>query len=179
MGPKASLLLGLALITGGMVLGYWIEPLLLYFETSFLIINIAYSLRLKHLPFLDLILATLTHTLRPVMAICIFSQLRWDQWPAIATVSGAWLGYNLLKRHRELVQVGGHLRKSLQYYSPRGLLYSGYCCLFLMLLVFIFASGPISRLISALGFLYFLFLLFTYLKGGGGLRDFVNYMLTN
>ncbi len=177
--PAVALVIAIVLMVAGLVTGYLINPTVFFFEIAFVFVNLLYSLVLNRIAYLDLIGCTITHPLRTVFAICAYGQLQPSHWPILTGITIIWLGYNILKRHQELVDVGDSVRLSLKKHSTRILVYSGIGCCPILIALFFLANSLLYLILIAIGNVYYISLLVAYLRGGKKIKKAIDYMLAN
>ena len=99
----------------------------LFFMLAYLAVNLGYSLGLKHVPFLDIVLLVMGFVLRVVYGAAIVGSST-SVWVYLTVFSlSFYLG--LGKRRNELAKTQGSTRKVLQYYSYEFLDKFMYLCL--------------------------------------------------
>lgn len=87
----------------------------LFFMLAYFAVNLGYSLGLKHVPFLDIVLLVMGFVLRVVYGAAIVNSST-SAWVYLTVFSlSFYLG--LGKRRNELAKAKGNTRKVLQYYS--------------------------------------------------------------
>ncbi|MFH2020831.1 MAG: UbiA family prenyltransferase [archaeon] len=67
-----ALIFSLVLISVGLILGSIISLVLMIYELLFLLVNLNYSFFLKHIPYIETIVASVTHPLRIMLGISLF-----------------------------------------------------------------------------------------------------------
>lgn len=99
----------------------------LFFMLAYFAVNLGYSLGLKHVPFLDIVLLVMGFVLRVVYGAAIMGSST-SAWVYLTVFSlSFYLG--LGKRRNELTRTQGDTRKVLQYYSYEFLDKFMYLCL--------------------------------------------------
>lgn len=100
-------------------LAYLISPAFLMLCASYFILNISYSLWLKHIPLLDVLILASFYVIRVVAGVTIISVERFSPWLYIATTFVALL-MGIGKRRAELVRAQAestNTRKVLESYT--------------------------------------------------------------
>jgi 4-hydroxybenzoate polyprenyltransferase len=120
--PSLAGISAIALIAAGMLLGYFIDAAVLHFAVMFVCLNLLYTWKLKNIPYIDLLTNAITHPLRVAFAVALFGQLEKENWIIVACAFLLYLALNSLRRHKELGEVGNHLRKALRGYTSGVLL---------------------------------------------------------
>jgi 4-hydroxybenzoate polyprenyltransferase len=170
--------LSLALVVAGLALGYLVHPLLPAIEGGFVLLNVAYSWKLKHVPYVDLFVNTITHPLRVVTGILLFGQLAVGQLPVILAPAALFLATGALKRHFEASRGDIETRPVLCHYSEAGLRWvSALMGFVLALLVAIEAGNPLYLGLIAPNVAIYLFSVGGYWRREGRWRNWVVYGL--
>jgi 4-hydroxybenzoate polyprenyltransferase len=116
--PIAWTASGLILVVS-LVLGYLLEPAFAAVLAIYFLLNLAYSLRLKHVPILDVIIIALGFVLRVHAGVTLITVERFSPWLYVVTTLGA-LYIGLGKRRSELALLAtgaGSHRKVLDGYT--------------------------------------------------------------
>ena len=116
--PIAWTASGLILVVS-LVLGYLLEPAFAAVLAVYFLLNLAYSLRLKHVPILDVIIIALGFVLRVHAGVTLITVERFSPWLYVVTTLGA-LYIGLGKRRSELALLAsgaGSHRKVLDGYT--------------------------------------------------------------
>lgn len=107
------------LATLGLALGWALDPWFAAAAATYLTLNVAYSLRLKHVPYVDVLIIASGFLLR-VMAGGVAIAVYASGWLLLCTGLGAcFLGFG--KRSHELATAGTGARKSLDGYDAKHL----------------------------------------------------------
>ena len=178
VSPHIGMIISGTFILSGLILGYYISYKVFIFELVFIGFNVVYTVAIKHIPYIEILWVTMTHPMRTVFAICIFGQLEKKLWPFLAIVALVWFEFNILKRYKELDELGDTVRRSLKYYSKAILLRLIFWSSIALVTVFFFCKSLQMLLIISLGAVYYIILLLVYFKGNGKLKQLINYMLT-
>jgi 4-hydroxybenzoate polyprenyltransferase len=169
--------LSLLLIFAGLASGYFVHPLLPAIECGFVLLNMAYSRKLKHLPYVDLFVNTITHPLRVVTGIVLFGQLAVGQLPVILAPAALYLATNALKRHLEISQGGPGARPVLRHYSEAGLQWTCILMGFVLSTLLVVAHTPLYRVLIVPDVAIYLFSVGGYWSQEGRWRRCVVYGL--
>ncbi len=112
----ALLLIATGLLTGWLFIGRWIVG----FYFAFIALNITYSFFAKHLPYVEIIMNTITHPLRAVMAFALINH----PVPAILVAAYSFfiLGLMTIRRVVEKDIPGWEARRAIRHYSKQVLL---------------------------------------------------------
>lgn len=116
--PIAWTAAGLILVVS-LALGYLLEPAFAAVLVVYFLLNLAYSLRLKHVPILDVIIIALGFVLRVHGGVTLITVERFSPWLYVVTTLGA-LYIGLGKRRAELALLAsgaGSHRKVLDGYT--------------------------------------------------------------
>ncbi len=119
LSVSSAIVSSIILIGGGLLLSFYLKIEFGYFALSYVAINIAYSLILKHIVILDVILIAFGFVIRAVSGAVIIG-VSISSWLLICTIFLA-LFLALCKRRHELVFLGSSAeqhRKILSEYSP-------------------------------------------------------------
>lgn len=111
-GTAIALLVGLYVL---LLIGFWFEPKVLAVIVGYLLLNVAYSLVLKHQPVIDIFSIALGFVLR-VLAGAVALNVPISGWMFTTTLSLA-LYLAAVKRGQELSQRGSQGRSVLKKYS--------------------------------------------------------------
>jgi 4-hydroxybenzoate polyprenyltransferase len=177
--PTVALVIAVLLILFGLLLGGWITPVIIYFELSFLIVNLLYSTILKRIPYLDVLGNAITHPLRVVFAICVFGQLETGHWIIIVGIFIMSVTLCSLKRYKELVEGGGRFRLSLRKYSRKWLFYLMVFCYPIMFSLLFFASSKFVLSVTAGGIFLCLTLFLGYITSVEPVKKIVDHILAS
>jgi 4-hydroxybenzoate polyprenyltransferase len=169
--------LSLILILAGLASGYFVHPFLPAIESGFVLLNMAYSWKLKHLPYVDLFVNTITHPLRVVTGVVLFGQLAAGQLPVILAPAALFLASNSLKRHLEISQGGLETRPVLRYYSEAGLRWTCILMGLVLGILLVVAETPLYRVLIAPNLVIYLFSVGGYWSREGRWRKCVVYGL--
>ncbi len=119
ISPRLALGLAVGIAVASLVFGILLNPVFAAVLTAYLLLQIAYSLRLKHIVLLDVIAIAGGFVLRVAAGIPLVNAERFSPWLFICmTLLSLFLG--LGKRRGELVQLGseaGNHRASLDDYN--------------------------------------------------------------
>jgi 4-hydroxybenzoate polyprenyltransferase len=179
IGPNHAQVIAIAFIAAGLLLSTCVGLRVLYFELTFLCLNLLYTWKLKEISYLDLLANAITHPLRVVFAFSLFGEPERDAWTIVVCVFFLYLALNSLRRHKELVEVGDHLRKALKGYTTRVLLAAAIACgAVLFSLVGFRSSIEALSLVLAAVFVYGAFLI-GYALPRTWLGRLVDYALTH
>lgn len=120
IAPRAALLWSVILLTGALALGGLLSPALVWIEAAYVVLMGAYTIRLKHLPLLDVAVIAAGFVLR-AMAGAVAVDVPMSAWLLVCTFLLALiLGFG--KRRHELVALGAMAarhRPALAGYSRR------------------------------------------------------------
>jgi 4-hydroxybenzoate polyprenyltransferase len=179
ISPRIGLMTAVAFILSGLTLGYWVNSTVFMFEIGFLLLNLLYSERLRNIAYWDLFGNVITHPLRVIFGVCIFGYLKIEHWPIIACTALLAASIGLLKRYKELDEVGGCSRPSLRKYSRKGLLLVGISCILGNLIFLFFAITPVD--LSWIAFSAFLCVIawIGYTSCTGKAKALTNYLLAS
>jgi 4-hydroxybenzoate polyprenyltransferase len=109
----------IALVVISLVLGYLLDPGFAATLAVYFLLNLAYSLRLKHVPILDVIIIALGFVLRVHGGVTLITVERFSPWLYVVTTLGA-LYLGLGKRRAELTLLAegaGSHRKVFEGYT--------------------------------------------------------------
>jgi len=81
----------------------------------FVAINLAYTFRFKTVPYLEILLNTITHPLRFAAGLWLAGS--WEHWPLLATWTLAIFAITTLKRIKEIREAGAAVRPVLKHYD--------------------------------------------------------------
>jgi len=119
ISPRLALSLAMGVMTLAIALGVWLDPVFALILGGYLLLQIAYSLHLKHVVLLDVMAIATGFVLRVGAGIPLVDAERFSPWLFICmTLLALFLG--LGKRRGELVQLGGEAanhRASLEDYN--------------------------------------------------------------
>ena len=119
ISPRLALSLAMGVMTLAIALGVWLDPVFALILGGYLLLQIAYSLHLKHVVLLDVMAIAAGFVLRVGAGIPLVDAERFSPWLFICmTLLALFLG--LGKRRGELVQLGGEAanhRASLEDYN--------------------------------------------------------------
>lgn len=101
LGPGAALGLAVALIAGGLAVAAWLSVAYLGVVAAYLALTLAYSLVLKRVALLDVIVLATLYTLRVLAGHVVFG-IAYSEWLLAFTVF-VFLGLALVKRYSELL----------------------------------------------------------------------------
>jgi 4-hydroxybenzoate polyprenyltransferase len=172
MSVKLLLLEYFLLAASGILLSLWINRLFLAAELALLLMGLIYNvrpLRLKDLPYLDVLTESVNNALR----FCLGWFLVTDRYyPPISIILGFWFGGAFLmavKRFSEYRMIGdpdlaGKYRKSFSHYSEKSLLVSSlFYAMFSVFFLGVFLVKYRIELLLAIPFLCGLFCLYFYI----------------
>jgi 4-hydroxybenzoate polyprenyltransferase len=118
--PVAWTAAGVLLVVS-LALGYWLEPAFALTLAVYFLLNLAYSLRLKHVPILDVLIIALGFVQRVHGGVTLITVERFSPWLYVVTTLGA-LYIGLGKRRSELALLadgaGSHRRVLDGYTLP-------------------------------------------------------------
>jgi 4-hydroxybenzoate polyprenyltransferase len=116
--PERLALIEMAAVgLGGAALAAWLSPLFFGLAMAYLVTTLAYSLRLKHVVILDVMVLSLCYVWRVIAGAAVIG-VAVSPWLFLCTAFVAlFLGFG--KRRAELAQIGEHAgtRKNLAHYS--------------------------------------------------------------
>ncbi len=117
LSPTAAYLLATVCFVASLALGFWVSPRLGITLVVYLVLQVAYSLFLKHQPIIDLAMVAAGFLLRAI-AGGVASDIPLSQWFLLVASFGS-LFMVAGKRYSELVQVGNQAgtRASLERYT--------------------------------------------------------------
>lgn len=115
MVPQRAALFLLAFLYGLLALGLWFLPAVVYVIIAYLLLNVAYTLVLKHQPVVDIFTIAIGFVLR-VYAGAVALAVPLSSWMFVTTLCLA-LYLAAVKRRQELLQSGPEGRKVLEKYS--------------------------------------------------------------
>jgi len=119
ISPRLALGLAMGIMALAVALGVWLDPVFAVILGGYLLLQIAYSLHLKHVVLLDVMAIATGFVLRVAAGIPLVDAERFSPWLFICmTLLALFLG--LGKRRGELVQLGGEAanhRASLEDYN--------------------------------------------------------------
>ncbi|MCA9523295.1 MAG: decaprenyl-phosphate phosphoribosyltransferase [Myxococcales bacterium] len=122
LSPRAGIVLIAALVFFAVSGGIWVNPLFLGVAATYGLLNVAYSARLKHIPFVDVTVIAVGFICR-VIAGAVAIDVAISKWLLICTfLLAIFLG--LGKRRHELAQLSENAQRSrqvLERYSLRAL----------------------------------------------------------
>lgn len=173
-----AILIAIILILLGAALGYKVSPLLPAAIGAFLCINVLYSTVLKHIPYLDLLVNTVTHPLRAVLGILLFGQISAQHIPLILASAAFYLGTNSIKRHLETSRGQFEYRPVLALYNQLFLGCLAWGVVPLMLVLTILSEFPIQFSFVAFALVMYSFIVVSYWSGIPRLHSLVCHMLT-
>ncbi len=115
---------------------YILEPNLMVFLILFILINIMYSWKLKHIPVIDIIANSVTHPLRVYLGYVAAG--RFVLSPVLLTVFACALSFATLRREKDKKLKREKARPTLNFYGPKifKTLYASYFVLFAFSLIF-------------------------------------------
>ena len=163
--PQSGFKLGVGLISIGIGAAFVFDPKVLALALLFVTINLAYTFWLKRIPYLEIILNTITHPLR--FAAGLWMAGSGGHWFLIAVWSLAVFAITTLKRIKEMRESSVAVRPVLQYYSEAGLKSLIVISLVLLLGLWPFTSGwdfiltdawLVFSLIAIVGYFYIPFI---------------------
>jgi decaprenyl-phosphate phosphoribosyltransferase len=115
---RSGIILAIFLLVTSVFVGYWLRPEFLAVLGAYFIINLAYSLKLKHVPLLDISIIAIGFVLR-VVAGGVISQIYISHWILIMTfLLALFLGF--AKRRDDVkifLESGKKMRRSIDGYS--------------------------------------------------------------
>lgn len=115
MVSQREALILLATLYGLVALGWWFLPAVVYVIIAYVLLNVAYTFVLKHLPVVDIFTIAIGFVLR-VYAGAIALAVPLSSWMFVTTFCLA-LYLAAIKRRQELLQSGTEGRKVLERYS--------------------------------------------------------------
>ena len=121
--PTAALVLAAACVVASLALGWWVAPLLGATLATYWVLQVGYSMFLKHQPIIDLAMVASGFLLRAI-AGGVASSLLLSQWFLLVASFGS-LFMVAGKRYSEMVELGpdAGTRASLARYTPSYLRY--------------------------------------------------------
>lgn len=119
ISPQTGFLLGVGLISLGIGIALMFDPKVLALALLFLIINLAYTFRVKHIPYLEIIFNTITHPLRFAAGLWLAGS--GGHWVLLAVWTLAVFALSVLKRIKEMREASMEARPVLKHYTERGL----------------------------------------------------------
>lgn len=115
---SSGIILAIVLLLTSMGVGYWLDPYFLIVLGSYFILNLAYSIKLKHVPLLDISIIAVGFVLR-VIAGGVIPDIYVSHWILIMTFLLA-LFLGLAKRRDDVkifLESGKKMRKSVEGYN--------------------------------------------------------------
>lgn len=115
---SSGIILAIVLLLTSMGVGYWLDPYFLIVLGSYFILNLAYSIKLKHVPLLDISIIAVGFVLR-VIAGGVIPDIYVSHWILIMTFLLA-LFLGLAKRRDDVkifLESGKKMRKSVDGYN--------------------------------------------------------------
>ena len=110
---------GAVLVTGTLVLGYWLSPAFALVMSFYFLLNLAYSKWLKHIPIVDVLVLAAGFVLRVGAGVTLIRVERFSPWLyVVMTLLALYLGFG--KRRAELALLAGGAgshRKVLEGYT--------------------------------------------------------------
>jgi len=119
ISPRRAAWLGLSLIGVALGAAFAFDPKVLVLGVIFLVLNLAYTLWLKHVPYVEIILNTVTHPLRFAAGLWLAGD--WTYWPLLVTWFPAVFAICTFKRLKEMHEAPLAVRPVLRYYTETGL----------------------------------------------------------
>lgn len=118
LNPKLALSTGVVLLTGSLYVSYWLHPLFLLVLATYFTLNVLYSIKLKHIVILDIMIIAAGFVFRALAGGLVINVI-FTPWFLICTMLLA-LFLAIGKRRHELILLqekkGSH-RKVLEHYS--------------------------------------------------------------
>jgi 4-hydroxybenzoate polyprenyltransferase len=108
-------MLGTGLISFGVGTALVFDFKVLVLALLFVAINLAYTFRFKTVPYLEILLNTITHPLRFAAGLWLAGS--WEHWPLLATWTLAIFAITTLKRIKEIREAGPAVRPVLKHYD--------------------------------------------------------------
>jgi 4-hydroxybenzoate polyprenyltransferase len=112
-------LLGIGLISFGVGNALAFDFKVLMLALLFIAINLAYTFRFKKVPYLEIVLNTVTHPLRFAAGLWLAGS--WEHWPLLWTWVLATFAITTLKRIKEMRESPLAVRPVLQHYNESNL----------------------------------------------------------
>jgi len=123
--PSGKLPVNVAWITAGLLvvitlpMAYWLAPNFAVVLATYLVINLAYSKWLKHIPIVDVFIIAAGFVLRVEAGVTLITVQRFSPWLYVVTTLGSlYLGFGKRRAELTLLEKGaGSHRKVLEGYS--------------------------------------------------------------
>jgi 4-hydroxybenzoate polyprenyltransferase len=139
INPEQGIWLGVSLIVSAMCAALVFDRRVLALALAFLALNLAYTFRLKHVPYVEIALNSITHPLR--FAAGLWLAGNWAHWPLLATWLLGCFAVTAFKRVKEMREASWRARPVLQHYSQARLMQLVSVSLGLLLAVSLFQHG--------------------------------------
>ena len=115
INSQSAFQLGVSLICTGIAFAFIFDLKILVLALVFIAINLAYTFRFKTVPYLEILLNTITHPLRFAAGLWLAGS--WEHWPLLATWILATFAITTLKRIKEIREAGAAVRPVLKHYD--------------------------------------------------------------
>ena len=115
INSQLASMLGTGLIIFGIVAAFVSDFKVLVLSLLFVAINLAYTFRFKTVPYLEILLNTVTHPLRFAAGLWLAGS--WEHWPLLVIWILAVFAITTLKRLKEIRESGAAVRPVLKHYD--------------------------------------------------------------
>jgi len=112
---QSASMLGAGLISFGIGTALVSDFKVLVLALLFVAINLAYTFRFKTVPYLEILLNTITHPLRFAAGLWLAGS--WEHWPLLAIWTLPIFAITTLKRIKEIREAGAAVRPVLKHYD--------------------------------------------------------------
>ena len=112
---QSASMLGAGLISFGIGTALVSDFKVLVLALLFVAINLAYTFRFKTVPYLEILLNTITHPLRFAAGLWLAGS--WEHWPLLVTWTLAVFAITTLKRIKEMRESSAAIRPVLKHYD--------------------------------------------------------------
>lgn len=119
ISPQAGFALGVSLISIGVLSALIFDVKVFQLALTFLAINLAYTFRVKRIPYLEIVFNTITHPLRFAAGLWLANS--GGHWILLAEWTLAVFAFCALKRIKEMRESSAETRPVLKYYTENGL----------------------------------------------------------
>jgi 4-hydroxybenzoate polyprenyltransferase len=113
--PHIAFILGASLITIGVGFAFLLDFKILVLSLLFIVINLMYTFWLKSVPYVEIVVNTITHPLRFVSGLWLAGS--WVHWTIIVAWALAVFAITTLKRIKEMKESPASVRPVLRYYD--------------------------------------------------------------
>lgn len=143
--------LATALVASGLAVGFVLSPSFGVLEAVVLGVNVLYTLRGKHVRFLDVAGNAATYPLRALIGTTLGGGAAVDYLPSVLTVAIVAWTTTALRRHFELVHVGSISRPVLKRYTTRQLAWAALLPGLAWPVLIAVSSSQLERVLVSLG----------------------------